>query len=141
MTTECIFNQDGKLINIGPWDYQFEQADEASEPVAQNPLPEDAYSEEREVFIDDDGGRHLAKDPLLAVEKWISKHFSPVRLLQMKVWLDELPAEDTPKLRSAYAWTGAIIESAAAQGETNFPPPPYSFEELVAEAMSLIQPA
>ena len=140
MTTECVFDQDGKLINIGPWDYQLEQADEASEPVAQNPLPDGAYSEEREVFTDADGGRYIAKDPLIEGEAWIAKHFSTPRLLQMKVWLDTFPAEDTPKLRAVYDWTSSVTIQAA-QGHTTFSEPPHSFEELVAESVPLIQPA
>jgi len=136
MTTTCIFDASGKLINIGPWDYQY-ATPENGDPVATNPLPEGAYSEEREVFTDADGGRYLAKDPLIEGEAWIAKHFSTPRLLQMKVWFDTFAAEDTPKLRAVYDWTSGITIQAA-QGQTNFSQPPHSFEELVAEAMGVL---
>jgi len=139
MTTTCIFDANGKLINIGPWDYRIYTNDDG-EQITGNPLPEGAYSEEREVFTDTDGGRYITKNPLIAGEAWIAAHFSTARLLQMKVWLDTLPAEDTPKLRAVYDWTSTITIQAA-QGQTAFSEPPHSFEELVAEAMPLIQPA
>ena len=138
MTTTCIFDKDGNLINIGEWDYQYETPKDGAEPVANNPLPEGAYSEEREVFSDADGGRHLAKDPLTEAESWIARHFSTARLLQLKLWWDELPHEGAPKLAAAYNWINAITV-AAAGGATNFDAPPHTFEELVAECVTLQQ--
>jgi hypothetical protein len=137
MTTTCIFDKDGNLLNIGEWDLQLEPAVDGAEPVANNPLPEGAYSEEREVFVDEDGGRYLAKDPLAEAEKWIAKHFSTARLLQMKVWWDTFPHEDTPMLEAVYDWLNGVT-IAAAQGQTTFDAPPHSFEELVAEAMFIL---
>jgi hypothetical protein len=134
MTTTCIFDASGKLINIGPWDYQYEMPEEG-DPVVGNPLPEGAYSEEREVFTDEDGGRYIAKDPLAEAEKWIAKHFTTARLLQMKVWWDELPHEDTPKLAAVYQWANGVT-LAAAGGATDFDAPPHTFEELVAECVA-----
>jgi hypothetical protein len=136
MTTTCIFDASGKLINIGPWDYQITQ-DGDGNPVAQNPLPEGAYSEDREVFTDANGGRYLAKDPLAEAEKWIAKHFSTARLLQMKDWRDTFPEEDAPTLEAVYDWLNSIT-IAAAQGQTTFDEPPHTFEELVAEAMFIL---
>jgi hypothetical protein len=138
MTTTCIFDASGKLINIGPWDYQLRPTQDGGEPVAGNPLPDGAYSEEREVFTDADGGRYIAKDPLIEGEAWIAKHFSTARLLQMKVWWDELPRESTPKLAAVYQWTNGIT-LAAAGGATTFTAPPHTFEELVAECVALQQ--
>lgn len=42
----CVFDSNGKLINIGPWD----------DLGGQNPLPEGAYTEEREVEYDPERG-------------------------------------------------------------------------------------
>jgi len=137
MTTTCIFDASGKLINIGPWDYQFSTNDNG-EQIAGNPLPEGAYSEEREVFTDEDGGRYIAKDPLVEGEAWIAKYFSTARLLQMKVWWDAFPHEDTPKLAAAYEWANGITV-AAAGGATTFAASPHTFEELVAECVALQQ--
>lgn len=136
MTTTCIFDQSGNLINIGEWDYQY-FTNEEGEQVARNPLPEGAYGEEREVFIDEDGGRYIAKNPIVEGERWVGRFFSPTRLIQMKVWYDTFAAEDTPKLRAVYDWTGAITIQAA-QGQTTFDEPPHTFEELVAEAMGVL---
>lgn len=73
----CWFDKDGNLINIGEWDpmpeqveVQAEKRDEEGnvispvvyETVERNPLPEGAYSEEREVIQTEDGGYVLAED-------------------------------------------------------------------------------
>jgi hypothetical protein len=137
MNIECTFDKDDKLINIGPWDYRPSEDDEGN-AIVRNPLPEGAYSVEREVFEDADGSRYLAKDALLEGERWIADFFSTARLLQMKVWLDELPSEDTPKLRDVYNWTGDVTAAAAA-GQTSFPAPPHLFSEVVEEAMTAAQ--
>ena len=71
---------------------------------------------------------------LEAGEAWVANYFSTVRLLQMKVWWDTFPHDDTPKLAAVYGWTNAITIQAA-QGQTTFAQPPHTFEELVAEAM------
>lgn len=72
--------------------------------------------------------------PLDLAEAHVAKHFSTARLLQMKVWWDTFPHDDTPKLAAVYGWTNAITIQAA-QGQTTFAQPPHTFEELVAEAM------
>lgn len=75
--------------------------------------------------------------PLVLAEAHVAKYFSTPRLLQMKVWLDTFPQQDAPKLRAVYAWTSAITIQAA-QGQTAFNEPPYTFEELVDEAMGVL---
>jgi hypothetical protein len=139
MTTTCIFNKDGNLINIGDWEYQYKTPDGGGELVVANPLPEGAYSEEREIFVDSDGGRGLAKNPLVEAELWMAKHFSTARLLQMKVWWDTLPHEETPKLAAVFAWTTGVTVQAA-QGQTNFTAPPHTFDELLVEALPFLVP-
>jgi hypothetical protein len=134
MTTICIFDKNGKLINIGEWDYQY-STNTTGEQAAGNPLPEGAYSEEREVFTDGDAGRYIAKDPLAEAERWIARHFTTARLLQMKVWWDML-GQSAPKLAASYGWANAITASAAG-GATTFAPAPHTFEELVAECVAL----
>lgn len=75
--------------------------------------------------------------PLDLAEAHVSSHFSTPRLLQMKVWYDEFPHEDVPKLVAVFDWT-ASITIMAAQGNTNFGEPPHTFEELLVEAMDLL---
>jgi hypothetical protein len=135
MKTICYFDKDGNLINIGDWEFQT-STNNVGETVVGNPLPEGVYTEEREVFADEDGGRYIAKDPLAEAEKWIAKNFTIARLLQMKVWWDELPHENTPKLSAVYQWTNSVT-GAAFGGVTNFDPPPHTFQELVAECVAL----
>jgi hypothetical protein len=59
MKTTCIFDKDGTLINIGPWDYCYEPSNDGA-IVAKNPLPEGSYEEERDIVMDADGGRMVA---------------------------------------------------------------------------------
>jgi hypothetical protein len=75
--------------------------------------------------------------PLELAEAHVASHFSTPRLLQMKVWYDTFPHEDCPKLDAVYTWANAVTIQAA-QGNTNFQEPPHTFEELVAEAMSIL---
>ena len=79
MLKTCIFDKYGNLINIGDWDYKIEPVEVEpaeydpdtgemiKEPVYEdrptNPLPAGAYSEEREVVQDEDGGWRLADAP------------------------------------------------------------------------------
>lgn len=135
MTTICYFDKDGNLINIGDWDFQ-PSTNDAGETVIENPLPVGAYSEDREVFQDADGGRFLAKDPLDLVEAHIDKFFSTARLLQMKVWWDTFDHALTPKLEATYQWTDSVTRAAIA-GSTEFANPPHSFQEIAAEFLSL----
>jgi len=77
MLKTCWFDADGNLINIGEWDTQPEQievrpaqydedgnliSNAVYETVERNPIPEGAYSEEREVIQTEDGGLALAED-------------------------------------------------------------------------------
>jgi hypothetical protein len=75
--------------------------------------------------------------PLALAEAHIASHFSTARLIQMKVWWDTFPHEDTPMLEAVYDWLNGIT-IAAAQGQTTFDAPPHAFEELVAEAMFIL---
>lgn len=75
MKKTCVFDSNGKLINIGEWDYRYEEVEiepakfddngniikeAVKEIVATNPLPDGAYTEEREVYYDPDRGWYLA---------------------------------------------------------------------------------
>lgn len=53
MMKPCVV-LNGKVINVGDWDYQYTEVD--GEQVAQNPLPEGAVIEEREFEYDEDRG-------------------------------------------------------------------------------------
>jgi hypothetical protein len=77
-------------------------------------------------------------NPLAMAEKHVARHFSATQLLQCKVWWDELPREDTPKLAAVYQWTNGVT-LAAGSGATIFDAPPHTFEELVAECVALQQ--
>jgi hypothetical protein len=136
MTTTCIFNNEGKLINIGEWDEQVEP-DGKGGSVVRNPLPAGAYSEEREAFQGADGGLYLQLDPVAEAERFVASRFSSLQLLQMKTWKDELAAEDTPKLSSTYNWTTNIVREAAS-GQLQFAPPPHTFAEIIGECAPLL---
>lgn len=77
-------------------------------------------------------------NPFNAAEAHIGAHFSTPRLLQMKVWWDDLPHEDTPKLQAVFNWTAGITAMAAA-GATEFAPPPHDFSECVEECIAVAQ--
>jgi hypothetical protein len=76
-------------------------------------------------------------DTVALAEQHIESYFSTARLLQMKVWWDTFPHEATPKLGATFAWADAITRSAI-QGETSFDPPPFTFQEIAAESLSII---
>lgn len=78
MMKKCWFDAHGVLIHIGEWDTQPEQievrpaqydedgnmiADTVYETVERNPIPHGAYSEERAVEQDEDGGWHVVGQP------------------------------------------------------------------------------
>lgn len=77
-------------------------------------------------------------DPLAAAEAHIAEHFSTARLLQLKLWWDEMSHNEAPKLMATYEWIDAITVSAAG-GATVFPAPPHTFEELVVECVAMQQ--
>jgi hypothetical protein len=51
-------DQNGICINIGDWDYQFD-----NENKPRNPLPEGAVESDEEVIVGWDGGRYAHDDP------------------------------------------------------------------------------
>lgn len=59
----CIFDADDNLINIGEWD----------DMKGENPLPDGAYAEEREVVYSEEYGWRLADAPLPKTELEILK--------------------------------------------------------------------
>lgn len=72
MESLVIRDADGKVINIGPWEYEYREEDTGlldsegrplRKVVADNPLPEGAYEDYAEVVVGPDGGRYLADDP------------------------------------------------------------------------------
>jgi hypothetical protein len=74
----CVFDVEGRLINIGEWDYMVQQVQigvdkETGEPIYEdqvtNPLPEGAYTEEREVVYSEDHGWRLADAPAPVTDK------------------------------------------------------------------------
>lgn len=66
MTKKYCVVLDGKVINIGEWDYRFNEQEEA-----QNPLPEGAIIEEREFEYSEDYGWREAGyvTPLSEIDK------------------------------------------------------------------------
>lgn len=86
------------------------------------------------------GGIRYFKDgnipPIEQAEQHIENYYSVARLLQMKVWWDAIPHENTPKLAAVYQWT-ADVTNAAIAGQTAFTPPPFTFEEITQEIASL----
>lgn len=60
-----IKDADGKIINVGPWDYQMVPLIENGEQVGEhplNPLPPGAYEVQVEVVTGPDGGQYAATD-------------------------------------------------------------------------------
>lgn len=53
MMKECVI-LDGKVINVGQWDYQYENID--GEQVAKNPIPQGATTEQRDMEYDENRG-------------------------------------------------------------------------------------
>lgn len=77
------------------------------------------------------------EDPaLLAAEKFVGKFFSVTRLLKMAVWYNGTPREATPRLNDVFAWQEEVSQIAFSGG-SNFPPPPFTFEEVAFEIFSL----
>ncbi|SPA44595.1 hypothetical protein [Cupriavidus taiwanensis] len=63
---KVFFDANGKLINIGEWDYaiSFSDEDESQEfPLIGNPLPAGSVESDEEVVTGWDGGLYLATDP------------------------------------------------------------------------------
>jgi len=60
MIKECVV-LDGKVINIGPWDYQYTEVD--GQQVAQNTLPDGATIENRDFEYDADRGWYETGTP------------------------------------------------------------------------------
>jgi len=71
-----------------------------------------------------------------AAERFIERHFSTARLLQLKVWWDTFPHDTTPKLAATFQWTDGVTRSAVS-GSLDFPAPPFTFQELAEEAISI----
>lgn len=78
MMKKCWFDANGNLVNIGEWDTMPEQVEVSPEQrdeegnlispavyetVERNPIPPGAYSEDREVVQDEDGGWRVADLP------------------------------------------------------------------------------
>ncbi|MNS35028.1 hypothetical protein D3C72_671700 [compost metagenome] len=57
-----VYRQNGKVINIGEWDYATHDAEDGTVVVG-NPLPEDAVAAMEEVVVGWDGGLYAATDP------------------------------------------------------------------------------
>ena len=131
MNKICFFDKDGKLINIGEWDYQYE-TDNDGNSIAKNPLPDGAYSEEKNILINADGGLCIEVNPVTEAEKVVSQNFTTLQLLQMKIWWDEIPHDSVLKLKSVNDWVSGITKSAI-QGNTQFTNPPHSFQEILEE--------
>lgn len=100
----------------------------------------DLNSEATEKEFEFIGGIRYFRDgyvsPVTLAEQHIENYFSVARLLQMKVWWDEIPHTSTPKLAAVYQWT-ADTTNAAIAGQTTFTVPPYTFEEITQEIASL----
>lgn len=61
MIKECVV-LNGAVINVGPWDYQYIEIN--GEQVAQNPLPDGAVVESRDLDYSNDRGWHEAGEIL-----------------------------------------------------------------------------
>lgn len=57
-----VIKLDGKVINIGEWDYNITTDEATGEKVINNPLPDGAVESDEEVTTTDDGSRIAASD-------------------------------------------------------------------------------
>ena len=55
----CYFDKDGNLINIGVWNHKFEKPTHDEEEIETNPIPDGAYTEEKEIVINEDGSKSI----------------------------------------------------------------------------------
>ena len=92
------------------------------------------------ITVDQDKLAAINSAKLFALaEAHIASHFTTARLLQMKDWRDTFPEDDAPMLEAVYDWLNGITIQAA-QGQTNFAEPPYTFDELLVEAVRFLVP-
>lgn len=63
-----VFVLDGKIINVGDWDYQKSIDDEGNEVVG-NPLPDGAAEEEREMEYSEERGWFEIGKPQIPTDK------------------------------------------------------------------------
>jgi hypothetical protein len=75
-------------------------------------------------------------DYVMLAEQYIHRFFSVAKLLQLKVWWDTFPHEETPKLVDTYQWVDGVTR-AALSGSQDFAPPPHKFAEIAVEITSL----
>lgn len=57
-TMICFYDSNGKLLNIGPWDYKAINDYEGNVVVC-NPLPDGATSKQEQVITNEDGSRSV----------------------------------------------------------------------------------
>jgi hypothetical protein len=70
-------------------------------------------------------------------ESHIASYFTTARLLQMKVWWDLLPRDQTPILNAVYNWISDVTIQAV-EGKKVFDNPPNTFDEVIKEIIPLI---
>ena len=76
------------------------------------------------------------ENPLDLAEAHIKEFFSTARLLQIKVWMDAIPREATPKLNTTLQWEDGVTRQAIT-GDTNFSSAPFTFQEIAQECLSV----
>lgn len=59
---KVIRDADGRVINIGEWDYLYAEIEPGKDPVATNPLPDGATESDEEVVTGWDGGLYVKGD-------------------------------------------------------------------------------
>jgi hypothetical protein len=117
------------------------------------PLPEDyrARPGDRVVlYVNNYGSTFLMDVPtssfsqeFVTAEQWlIEQNYNPLRLVALLDLESRLRASmsTSPKLSAVREWVNSLLSafSADASPRNDWPPPPFSFEECVADAMQLI---
>ena len=57
---KTIYDYNGKIINIGDWDYKITTDEEGNEVIC-NPLPDGAVERDEEVVTNSDGSRSVVQ--------------------------------------------------------------------------------
>lgn len=63
-----VYILEGKIINVGDWDYQ-KSIDDKGVEVIENPLPDGAMEEQREMKYTEERGWHEIGKPVLPTDK------------------------------------------------------------------------
>ncbi len=123
---KVIRDSDGKVINVGAWEYQRNNKGQIV-----NPLPPGAYEDDAELVIDSDGGKHERMSWLIYQSK---------RLLVLTDYVIPKAAETGRFVNPAWrAWRQKLRDIATGSGE-DIPEEPARYVEQPVEIVEVEEP-